>query len=122
VELGLSGNLLNDLGRAIASGEYPAGHVLITTAFGEQHKASRTAARDAMRVLESMRMVTSTRGVGIRVQPVTEWNLYDPRVIRWRLDVGDREEQLRLLTELRTGVEPIAAGLAAKRATRVGPS
>jgi len=38
-------------------------------------------------------------------------------VIRWRLAGGDRANQLRSLTELRSGVEPVAAGFAARRAT-----
>jgi DNA-binding FadR family transcriptional regulator len=38
-------------------------------------------------------------------------------VIRWRLDVGDRTEQLLQLSELRRGIEPVAAALAADRAS-----
>ena len=44
------------------------------------------------------------------------WNVFDPRVIRWRLDEGDRTEQLLSLSELRRGIEPVAAALAAERA------
>ncbi len=40
-----------------------------------------------------------------------------PQVIRWRLAGADRPQQLRSLTVLRSAVEPIAAGLAAKFAT-----
>jgi DNA-binding FadR family transcriptional regulator len=42
--------------------------------------------------------------------------VFDPRVIRWRLDVGDRAAQLMSLSELRHGFEPAAAALAARRA------
>ena len=38
-------------------------------------------------------------------------------MIRWRLDGGDRAEQLLSLSELRRGIEPVAASLAAERAT-----
>ena len=44
------------------------------------------------------------------------WNVFDPRVIRWRLDESDRTEQLLSLSELRRGIEPVAAALAAERA------
>ena len=37
-------------------------------------------------------------------------------MIRWRLDEGDRTEQLLSLSELRRGIEPVAAALAAERA------
>ena len=77
---------------------------------------SRSVAREAIRVLESMGMVASRRRVGITVQPRTGWNVFDPRLIRWRLDAGDRAELLGSLSELRRGFEPVAAALAAQRA------
>ena len=73
-------------------------------------------AREAIRVLESMGMVASRRRVGITIQPSSNWNVFDPRVIRWRLDAGDRAAQLVSLSELRRGFEPAAAALAARRA------
>ena len=73
-------------------------------------------AREAIRVLESMGMVTPRRRVGLTIQPSSKWNVLDPRVIRWRLDSDDRTMQLQSLAELRRGVEPAAAALAAQRA------
>ncbi len=72
-------------------------------------------------MLESMRMVAPPRRrVGITIQPSSAWNVFDPpRVIRWRLDVGDRAAQLMSLSELRRGFEPAAAALAARRATLI---
>ena len=81
-----------------------------------QHGVSRSVAREAIRVLESMGMVASRRRVGITIQPSEQWNVFDPRVIRWRLESGDRAAQLVSLSELRRGFEPAAAGLAAQRA------
>ena len=54
--------------------------------------------------------------MGITIQPAVKWNVFDPRVIRWRLDAGDRAAQLMSLSELRRGFEPAAAALAARRA------
>jgi DNA-binding FadR family transcriptional regulator len=45
-----------------------------------------------------------------------KWNVFDPRLIRWRLGAGDRAAQLVSLSELRRGFEPVAAALAARRA------
>jgi DNA-binding FadR family transcriptional regulator len=55
--------------------------------------------------------------VGVTVLPECEWNVYDPQVIRWRLAGSERPRQLRSLTVLRSAVEPVAAGLAARLAT-----
>ncbi|KUI01207.1 GntR family transcriptional regulator [Mycolicibacterium acapulense] len=112
----LHGNLLKALGTAIVSGEYPAGQVLTLDGVSARHGVSRSVAREAIRVLESMGMVESRRRVGITVLPSQKWNVFDPRLIRWRLEDGDRAAQLLSLSELRRGFEPAAAALAARRA------
>ena len=112
----LHGNVLTALGRAIVSGEYPPGQVLTLDGVSSAHGVSRSVAREAIRVLESMGMVESRRRVGITVLPALKWNVFDPRLIRWRLESGDRAAQLLSLSELRRGFEPAAAALAARRA------
>jgi DNA-binding FadR family transcriptional regulator len=112
----LHGNLLAALGTAIVSGEYPPGQVLTLEGVSAQHGVSRSVAREAIRVLESMGMVASRRRVGITIQPAQKWNVFDPVLIRWRLEAGDRTAQLVSLSELRRGFEPAAAALAARRA------
>lgn len=112
----LHGNLLTALGTAIVSGEYSPGQVLTLDGVSAQHGLSRSVAREAIRVLESMGMVASRRRVGITIQPAEKWNVFDPVLIRWRLEAGDRAAQLVSLSELRRGFEPAAAALAARRA------
>lgn len=90
--------------------------MLTLDAIERQHGVSRSVVRETVRVLEALRLVTSRRRVGVVVLPRADWNLFDPRVIRWRMASPDREEQIRSLTELRMAVEPEAAGLAARRA------
>lgn len=114
---GLHAHLLASLGPAIAAGEYPPGTVLRTEELAERFEVSRTVVREAVRVLESMRLVESRRRVGVRVLPTEQWNVYDPQVITWRLAGSDRARQLRSLTVLRSAVEPAAARLAAEHAT-----
>jgi DNA-binding FadR family transcriptional regulator len=113
----LHGNLLDALGTGIVSGEYPPGQVLTLEGVSAQHGVSRSVAREAIRVLESMGMVASRRRVGITIQPSQSWNVFDPTLIRWRLESGDRAAQLISLSELRRGFEPAAAALAARRAS-----
>ncbi len=113
----LHSSVLTALGEAIVSGRYQTGHVLTLDGVSADYGVSRSVAREAIRVLESMRMVAPRRRVGITIQPSSKWNVFDPpRVIRWRLDVGDRSAQLMSLSELRRGFEPAAAALAARRA------
>lgn len=112
----LHGNLLAALGAAIASGKYPPGWILTLDGVSVEHGVSRSVAREAIRVLESMGMVESRRRVGITVQAVEKWNVFDPTLIRWRLESDDRAAQLVSLSELRRGFEPAAAALAARRA------
>ncbi|GAA1396290.1 FCD domain-containing protein [Kitasatospora putterlickiae] len=114
---GLPGRLLAELGPAIASGELPEGAVLRAEELEERFGVSRTVVREAVRILEGMRLVASRRRVGITVQPKADWDVFDPMVIRWRLAGADRSAQLRSLGSLRLAVEPAAAALAARHAT-----
>jgi DNA-binding FadR family transcriptional regulator len=114
---GLHGHVLDTLGPEITAGEYPPGSVLRTDELAQRFDVSRSVMREAVRVLESMHLVESRRRVGVTVRPKSEWNVYDPEVIRWRLAGADRPGQLRSLTMLRSAVEPVAAGLAARHAT-----
>ncbi|AOW86185.1 MULTISPECIES: FadR/GntR family transcriptional regulator [Streptomyces] len=114
---GLHGRVLDTLGPAITAGEYPAGSVLRTDELAQRFEVSRSVMREAVRVLESMHLVESRRRVGVTVLPECEWNVYDPQVIRWRLAGSERPRQLRSLTVLRSAIEPVAAGLAARLAT-----
>ncbi len=112
----LHGSVLTALGTAIVSGTHVAGDVLTLDGVCASYRVSRSVAREAIRVLESMGMVASRRRVGITIQPARTWNVFDPRLIRWRLDSDDRARQLASLSELRRGFEPAAAALAAHRA------
>jgi len=107
---------LEHLGNRIVSGSLPAGHIMLAEQLERDLGVSRSVVREAVRVLQSLGMVASTKRVGIRVLPATDWNHFDPQVIRWRLAGRSRGAQLRSLTELRTAVEPMAAALAADHA------
>lgn len=114
---GLHERVLATLGPALVSGEIAEGTVLTIDEIARRHGVSRTVARDVVKVLESLQIVTTRRRVGVTVSPRSAWNVFDPRLIRWRLAGPDRARQLRTLSELRHGVEPVAAALAAVHAT-----
>lgn len=113
----LHSSVLDALGREITGGVIQPGAIITLDRIQRRFGVSRTVARETMRLLESMQLVTSKRRVGLVVRPVVEWDVFDPRVIRWRLQGSEREAQLRSLTELRAAVEPLAAGAAARYAT-----
>lgn len=110
----LHARLVDALGRrVVADPELTLSPDEIGTEFG----VSRTVVRETLRVLEAKGLVSARPNVGTRVRPRTDWNLFDPQVIDWRLHGPARSEQMRELLELRAGVEPMAARLAAERAT-----
>ncbi|MHA3836084.1 FadR/GntR family transcriptional regulator [Terrabacter sp. AAH1] len=117
VSRALHARLLDTLAREIVAGDLPAGTVLRIDQLDERHGVSRSVVREAVRVLDSMGLVEARKRLGVRVLPSSSWNVFDPRVIRWRLDGPGREEQLLSLGDLRRGIEPVAAELAAAHAS-----
>lgn len=104
-------------GADIGAGRRAQGSRIVMDDAVAEFGASRSSIREAVRVLESVGMVTSKQRVGIVVQPPESWSPYDERVLRWRLDGPGRAELLQSLSELRSAVEPVAARLAAAHAT-----
>ena len=109
--------LLERLGVEIAQGVLPPGSVITLAQLEDSTGTSRTVAREAVHILQSMGMVESRRRVGVTVLPVSAWNVLEPRLIRWRLTGTERDAQLRRLTEMRLALEPTAARLAARNAS-----
>ena len=110
--------VLDTLGEDIVSGTIPEGDTFTLQDISTRFGISRTVAREAMRALEQLGLVSSSRRVGIRVLPASKWAVFDRSVIAWRLaSESQRPNQIRSLDSLRTAVEPVAAGLAATHAT-----
>ena len=114
---GLHAQVLTEIGLAICEGQLPPGAVLYIDELAERHGVSRSVVREVLRVLSSMALVESRRKLGTRILPSTEWNVFDPQVIRWRLASDGRLDQLRSIMQLRGAVEPEAARLGAELAT-----
>lgn len=113
----LHAQILEQLGSDIVRGSLPQGQVVTIEALESKYGASRSIIREILKVLESKGMISSRRRVGIVVRPFEQWTLYDPAIIRWRLDSDHRRQQLQSLVELRLAVEPEAARVAAARAS-----
>jgi DNA-binding FadR family transcriptional regulator len=113
----LQRDTLDAIGPMIISGAYVPGQILRTEDLENEHNVSRTVLRETLKVLESMHLIEMRRRIGITVRNKDEWNVFDPRVIRWRLSGSDRSAQLKSLTALRIAVEPLAAHEAAVNGT-----
>lgn len=111
--------ILDTVGREIVSGELPVGHTFTLHDLSQRFDVSRTVARETMRALEQLGMVSSSRRVGLRVLPQSEWNVFDETVIEWRLQCEtQRRAQLASLRELRDAIEPVASRHAAEHAAK----
>ena len=77
---------------------------------------SRSALREAIKVLSAKGMLDVRPRTGTRVLPRSAWNLMDPELLSWSGPVLD-EDLVRSLLECRKLIEPGAAAFAAERAT-----
>jgi DNA-binding FadR family transcriptional regulator len=110
----LHGQVVNELGRRIVSGTYPAEALLPNEELlCRELEVSRTALREAVKVLAAKGLLESRPRIGTRVRNRELWNLLDPDILAWRCATGADAEFLRHLTELREIIEPAAASLAA---------
>ncbi len=115
----LRGAVVQTLGRAVLSGEYPPGDVLPgEIVFAESLGVSRGAYREAVQVLIAKGLVESRPKSGTRVLPRSRWNMLDPDVLAWAFAGTPDMRLLRSLFELRSAIEPFAARLAAERRDR----
>ena len=114
--LRLHGSIARKLGIAIVSGRYQPGDLLDgEVASSEQLAVSRTAYREAVRILAAKGMVDARPKVGTRINAKPKWNLLDPDVLVWIFESEPDLEVLNYLFELRNVVESAAAGFAATR-------
>ena len=109
----LHGQIVHTLGRRILNGDIRPGDAVHA---GSALPASRTALREAIRVLAAKGLVEAKPKIGTRVTPREAWNLLDPDVMAWQHDGLPRPMFLAKLTEVRAVIEPRAAAFAARRA------
>ncbi|WP_102797070.1 FadR/GntR family transcriptional regulator [Bowmanella denitrificans] len=116
--LNLSQQVTNELGRAIIAGEFNAESGLPTEAqLCDEYGISRTAVREAVKMLAAKGLISSRPRQGIRVEPASNWNLYDTSVLKWMLDSSPSMLVLKEFLQMRMAIEPQAAALAAEYGT-----
>ncbi|PZE54650.1 FadR/GntR family transcriptional regulator [Curtobacterium sp. MCLR17_044] len=108
--------VLDQVGAAVVSGAVAVGSRRSVDDLVTWTGASRSIVREAVRVLVALGLLSARRRVGVTVLGVREWDVLDPRVVRWRLRGPDGDRVAVELRELRAAVEPAAAAAAARRA------
>jgi len=115
---GIHGEIVHSVGEDIVSGRIPPGTRLPSDReLTQRFAASRTALREAMKVLASKGLIEARQRTGTRVRPRAEWDLLDADVLSWHSPDSIPENFIADLVELRELLEPVAAKLAARRAT-----
>jgi GntR family transcriptional regulator, galactonate operon transcriptional repressor len=111
--------LVSALGRDIAGGVWKTEETLPTEPeIAHRFGAGRNAVREAVKILTAKGFVRTERRAGTIVRPQSCWNLLDPEVLGWMLSAsGKRDNLLAELSELRSIIEPMVAGLAATHAS-----
>lgn len=118
--LRIHGTIARELGIAIMSGRYAPGEILEGEVLAsEQFAVSRTAYREALRILAAKGLLDARPKVGTRINPRSQWNYLDTDVLEWIFETEPDAHILNALFELRDLVEPAAAALAAARRTQI---
>ncbi|WGO97752.1 FadR/GntR family transcriptional regulator [Saccharophagus degradans] len=111
----LSHRMTHELGKSIVCGEFGPNDSLPTEAeLCERFGVSRTAVREAVKMLSAKGLISSKPRQGIRVMPQEDWNIFDSDLLRWSLEGNPSMRVLREFLQMRIAIEPEAAALGAQ--------
>lgn len=113
----LHGQVAHEIGARIIRGDLAPGEILPNEAvLSAELKVSRTALREAIKLLAAKGLVESRPKTGTRIRQRAAWNMLDPDVLSWLVTDGRFELYADHLFEMRRVIEPAAAAIAAERA------
>ena len=111
-------SLASEIGQRIVRGDYPPGTILPNEQqWSQTFEVSRSAVREAIKMLMAKSLLASRPKVGSWVEPRERWNLLDRDVLAWYSASPDRVSFLKTVQEFRHIIEPEATALAAERRT-----
>ncbi|HEY0211382.1 FadR/GntR family transcriptional regulator [Acerihabitans sp.] len=114
----LSYLLAEKLGQRILAGEYAAGDILPgEIELGDLFGVSRTAVREAVKILAAKGMLLPRPRIGTRILPRHQWNFLDQELLSWWVTRENFEGVMEHFLVMRTSLEPQACALAAVNAT-----
>ena len=106
------------VGHDIVAGRLRPGELLpIEADLASELRVSRPSLREGLRALAAKGLIETRTRRGTIVRPKECWDILDPDLLRWMAKAPPDQEFLMALLELRTSIEPIAARLAAQRAS-----
>lgn len=112
----LSGQISRKLGERILGGDLSPGQLLPDeNALCEEFGVSRTAVREAVKMLVAKGFLEVRQRIGTRVLDVRHWQMLDRDVLMWHQSIPIDDRRLVSLMELRQSIEPDAAYYAAAR-------
>ena len=112
----LSQRMVQELGRTIICGEFVDDSLPTEAELCDKFGVSRSAVREAVKMLSAKGLITSKPRQGIRIQPEDQWNIFDPDLLRWVLESKPSLHVLKEFLQVRIAIEPEAAALAARYA------
>lgn len=106
--------LAEKIARKILMGEYPPESILPgELELGEMFGVSRTAVREAIKMLSAKGMLLPRPRIGTRVMPRAYWNFLDTELLSWWLTTDNFQNVMEHFLVLRRALEPQACSLAA---------
>jgi DNA-binding FadR family transcriptional regulator len=107
-------SLAQDIGAKILRGDFAPGALLPNEGeWCNVYGVSRTAVREAIKMLAAKGLIISRPKIGSRVRPREVWNLLDRDVLAWYWAASDQHRFLANVQEMREMLEPEVAALAA---------
>jgi DNA-binding FadR family transcriptional regulator len=103
------------IGSRIVRGDFQPGEILPNEAdWAAGFGVSRSAVREAVKILMAKGLLTSRPKVGSRIEPREHWNLLDHDILEWHITGPGRGQVMKSLQQFRRIFEPEAAALAAQ--------
>tara|TARA_B110001454_G_scaffold216797_3_gene240729 strand:- start:1562 stop:2266 length:705 start_codon:yes stop_codon:yes gene_type:complete len=110
----LTQTLVDGLGKAIVTGRYSRRAFPTEAEITKTQGVSRSVTREAVKMLTAKGLLSARPRQGTVIQPESSWNLFDPDILRWLVERKPSVELLLRFTDLRAGLEPEAAAIAAR--------
>ncbi|MEY0600100.1 FadR/GntR family transcriptional regulator [Providencia alcalifaciens] len=111
--------IAENLGQLILSSTYLPDSILPNELnLSEQFQASRTAIREAIKILAAKGMVLARPKIGTRVMPSSNWNFLDQDLLKWWSNSEEQSVVIKHFKVVRLAIEPQACYLAALHATQ----
>ncbi|MGG4664861.1 FadR/GntR family transcriptional regulator [Providencia vermicola] len=110
--------IAENLGQQILTSAYLPDSILPSELeLSEKYQASRTAIREAIKILAAKGLVLARPKIGTRVMPSSNWNFLDQDLLTWWANSEEQSVVIKHFKIVRLAIEPQACYLASIHAT-----